>query len=497
MRRLPFLCLLVISTVISFGVNAWNGYYGPPKVSAETSLRIASMGKQLSGIVADPVTDMLWNPARLSPESFLLFQLPNKLFTTFPGPKNTRWGLFLKGDYSSSTSESEDTGLPNPDYTSYINRSKSENSSKIYKGILLGSSKVSSNTCIGMRFKYESRPSQHISDYYHQSTYEYEYDDGSYRRLQTHESTNKNRRGNTFSSYSLRLGSFSELGNTDLEFFLKFDSQGDTSYNFSSYSSGNYREYERTYDSTTHINIDDDAYERLTDEGNGSKPRIFGCGIKLSRHFSPSSVLRAIGTFHIGSGNAKVDRRDRNYYLHEYSHSYSSPDTSYIIADTSESIDEEQDLLDGSERLIEGSFILGQELLITPQLLVGVGAKVYYYNSELRVEGTRDEIEDTSSSHTNIKEKDIHTDIDIYLPLGIEYKPIKPFSIRFGVTIYGKYDFSDRKTDGHYHSSKSTSGPDYTLNFGLGYNWRRFNISIYTYDITNIYSWNTEASYDF
>lgn len=472
--------------------------YASPSKTDEISLRIRAVNSHLAGIISDTITDMLWNPARLPSKSFVSFYVPNRIVTSLPGPLKTRWGILLEGSYRESENEYRETKpfyYWDYHYTDYLSSSSSCYSSNTYRGVLLGSKQVNPNTSIGLRLDYSLRPYKSSSNRIYRHTRERNYD--SYEWLDSRDDTGERNSADTTSSYSLTIGTLSSIWKSDLEIVLRYRNQKEIGHFLDSRGDSRYEEYTRTSDSTTHTNIHNSKFERLADEYNHLNPQIWSLGLRLSRDITPASTFRTIATFYKGHGDAQRERKNMGYYYRDSYYSYSDPDTSYARGDTSESYREDESVLDGDADILGGFLALGQEFTISPQLSGGIGIRISYERSKVNFEGSKDEVYDTSTSHSMVEEIDIERRTYIYLPMGVEYRPIPEFAIRGGVNLCGSYRFSEESTNGEYNRLKYTKGPDYDLSFGIGYNWRRFKFDIYTMDIAALWSWNIEVGYSF
>jgi hypothetical protein len=168
-----------------------------------------------------------------------------------------------------------------------------------------------------------------------------------------------------------------------------------------------------------------------------------------------------------------------------------------VYTDTIELYHEEEATLNGDANILGGLFALGQEFNVSSKFSGGVGIRISYKRNEVKLEGTKDEVDDTLTSHSMVEEEEIERRTYVYLPLGIEYRPIPEFAIRGGVSLYGFYHFSEENLNGRYNRSERYSGPNYSLSFGAGYNWRRFKFDIYTMHVAEVKSWDIELGYCF
>ncbi|OYD15224.1 hypothetical protein CH333_06135 [candidate division WOR-3 bacterium JGI_Cruoil_03_44_89] len=491
---------LVINEDIAYKIKLPR-YIPPPKTDDEISMRIRGIGRYLAGIVSDTITDMLWNPARLPSKSFISLRVPNRIITSLPGPLKTRWGILLEGSYHKSENEHRDTEpsyhYPYWDYhyTDYLSSGSRYHSNKTYKGALLGSKQVTPNTCIGLRLDYHLNPHKSSGERIYRYTRESKYD--GHERLNIRDYIDEHNSADTTSSYSFCIGTLSSIWKSDLEIVLGYKQQKETGKFLNSGTHTNHEEYTSTHDSTTHIDIHNDESEGLANEYDFLNPKIWSLGLRLSRDITPTSTFRTIAVLYSGCGDAQREEKNLDYDYHDYHYSHSDPETSYVYGDTTELYQEDETILDGDASILGGFLALGQEFSVSPQLSAGVGIRISYERSEVKLEGTRDEVYDTLTSHSMLKEKDIVRRTYIYLPVGIEYKPIPEIALRFGVDIYGFYHFSEKNANGWYNRSEYTDGPNYDLSFGAGYKWRRFKFDIYTMDIAAVRSWDIEMGYSF
>jgi hypothetical protein len=460
------------------------------------STRIRSMDKNLAGIVSDTITDMLWNPARLPLKSFISCQIPNRLLTSLPGPFKSRWGILLEGSYNKSESE---YSYPEPSgsyiYTDYL-RSRNYNYSRnTYKGALLAAKQFRPNTTIGFRFDYSLKPYKNSEEYVYRYTRESTFNDRV--SLSVRESVNEHIIADTVSSYSFSIGALSSIWNSDLEIILGFTSKKVASSLQDMYTNNDHDEYTYTYDSIIRIDTRNYEYERMSDKYDFLNPKIWTLDLRFSKSITPISTFRTVATIYRGSGDSERRRANQYYYYRDQYYSYTSSDTSYIRSDTSETYDEVEYILGGNARILGGFIASGQEFLLSPKISLGVGIKVLYERSEIRLEGTKYETEDTLSSQSAVAEMDIERRAYIYLPLGIEYKPIPEIALRAGFNIYGTYQFSEDQIDGESVGNKKVDGPSHNINIGAGFNWERFNFDVYARDISAIDRWDIEACYTF
>jgi len=463
----------------------------------EISLRIRSIDSHLAGIVSDTITDMLWNPARMPSKSFISFQVPNRIITLLPGPMKTRWGILLEGSYQESESEHRETGPSHYRYyyTDYLSSISSSYSRKTYKGALLGSKQATPNTCIGLRLDYQLKPYKNSGDRLYRSTYYYESNYDSHHQLEIRDAVREYNSADTTSFYSLSVGTHSSIWKSNLEIVLKYGKQKEASHFLDNWRDIRYAKYIRTYDSTTYIDIYNNESEELSDEYNFLNPKIWSLGFRLSRDITPASTFRTIALFYTGWGDAHRKRGNLGYNYRDRYHSYSDPDTFYAYIDTIESYHEDEATLDGDANILGGFLAIGLEFNVSPQFTGGTGIRISYKRNEVKLEGAKKEVNDTLTSHSIVEEKEIKRIAYVYLPLGIEYRPIPEFAIRGGVNLYGFYHFSEENLNGRYNKSKNFSGPNYTLSFGVGYTWRRLKFDIHTMDIAAVKSWNIEVAY--
>ncbi|MCK4330131.1 hypothetical protein KAX02_09840 [candidate division WOR-3 bacterium] len=463
----------------------------------EISLRIRGINKHLAGIVSDTITDMLWNPARLPSKSFISFRVPNRIVTSLPGPLKTRLGILLEGSYSESENKYREKEPSyyywDYHYTDYLNSHSSSHSGNTYKGVLLGSKQVNPNTCIGLRLDYSLKPNTSSDDWIYRYTRERNYD--SYERLDSRDDIREYNGADTTSSWSLGIGILSSIRKSDVEIVLMYRNQKELGHFLDSRRENGYGEYIRTYDSTTYTDIHNFESERLAEEYDFLNPQIWSLGMRLSRDITPTSTFRTIATLYKGYGDAQRERKNLRYYYEDRYYSYSDPDTFYAHGDTSESYQEDESVLEGDANILGGLLALGQEFSVSPKLSGGVGIRISYEKSEVKLTGTRDEVYDTLTSHSAIEEKSIGRKTYVYLPMGIEYRPIPEIAVRFGISIYGFHHLLEENTSEGYSKSKYTNGPYYNISFGAGYNWKRFKFDIYTMDVAAIKSWEIELCY--
>ena len=479
---------------------SYDMYYPKPYPNnEEISLRIRGINRYLAGIVSDTITDMLWNPARLPSVSFVSFQFPNRIITSLPGPLKTRWGILLEGNYYESENVYREKEPPyyywDYHYTDYLNSHSSSYSGNTYKGVLLGSKQVNPNTCIGLRLDYCLMPYKNSDDWIYRYNRERNYD--SYERLDSRDDIREYNGADTTSSWSLGIGILSSIRKSDVEIVLMYRNQKELGHFLDSRRENGYGEYIRTYDSTTYTDIHNFESERLAEEYDFLNPQIWSLGMRLSRDITPTSTFRTIATLYKGYGDAQRERKNLRYYYEDRYYSYSDPDTFYAHGDTSESYQEDESVLEGDANILGGLLALGQEFSVSPKLSGGVGIRISYEKSEVKLTGTRDEVYDTLTSHSAIEEKSIGRKTYVYLPMGIEYRPIPEIAVRFGISIYGFHHLLEENTSEGYSKSKYTNGPNYNISFGAGYNRKRFRFDIYTMDITAIKSWDIELAYIF
>lgn len=510
MKKILFFVLLGIVMLISpssFASDVFVSYESlslPKRVypepytkSSEISMRIRGIGAHLSGIVSDTLTDMLWNPSRLPSVSFISFRVPNRIVASLPGPLETRLGILLEGNYSISESKYSDTVPPDHDlyYTDYLRRESRCSSSKKYKGALIGAKQVAPETFIGLRLDYYLEPKESNGDMVYLYAFERLYD--SSEDLRNRDDVGEHNSADTTSSYSFSIGLLSSILDSDLEVVLRFREQKEESHFLNWRKGFEHREYTTTYDSIIHVNIDNYESEMLENKYDLVDPETWNLGARLSKDVTDVLTFRSIATFYRVYGDIQSNGENLSYFYGDYYYSYSDPDTFYAYGDTIELYEEGIASLEGEASILGGSLTFGFEFNLSSQLSGGAGIGFSYERDEVELEGSRDETNDTLTSHFTVEEKDIESNAYIYVPIGIEYRPVPEVALRTGLNLYGSYYFLEENIDGKYYMSKSTSGPYYDLSFGAGYNWRHFHFDIYTKDITEVWSWDIELAYIF
>jgi len=485
-------------------VTFYDGYYKTKhrdyisilKPEDEFSMRIKSMDRNLIGIVSDTLTDMLWNPARLPSKSFIICQIPDKLITSLPGPFGSRWGLLLEGSYYKSESENRDTEPSDIYiYTDYLKSISSKYSRNTYKGALLGAKQVTPNTSIGLRLNYSLKPYKSSGERVFRYTRERDY--GSRELLSIREDVDKYTKADTISSYSFSIGTMSSIWDSELEIILGFASKKVTSPLQDMETNSDYDEATGTYDSIIYVDIHHNESQWISNEYDFLNPKIWTLGFRFSRKLTSTSTFRTVATIYRGSGDAKRRRENQDYcYRYQY-YRYTDPDSSYIRGDTTETSEEVESILEGDASILGGFLALGQEYNFSPKITLGVGIKVLYERSELRLEGTKYEVDDTLTSQSDIDEISIERRTYIHLPLGIEYKPIPEIALRTGFSIHGSYQFAEDKINRESTRTKYVNGPYYNISIGVGLNWKRLNFDIYARDISAIKLWDIEVGYSF
>ncbi len=463
------------------------------------SIRIKSMDRNLAGIVSDTIADMFWNPARLPLKSFISYRIPNRLITSFPGPFGSRGGILLEGSYN--TSESEYI-YPVPSdsyiYTDYLRNRSYSYSRNTYNGALLGAKQITPNTSIGFRFDYLLQPYNNNRNDVLRYTRE-RVPDNNYKYLYVRENVDEYTMGDTLSSCSFSIGTVSSIWNSDIEIVLGF-ANNKTAGSIQDTLADIYHD-ERTYtsdnDSVIAIDIYNGEEKQMLDQYDFFNPKFWTLGFRFSKGVTPTSTFRTVATIYRGAGDSERRREDRDYYCRDNYYSYTNPDTSYFRSDTSEAENGVEYILEGDTRVLGGFLSSGQEFNFSPKISLGVGIKVSYEKSEIRLEGTKYETEDTLTSQSFTDEVGIERKAYIYFPLGMEYKPIPEIALRAGFRIHGSYEFSEDKTNGKTFRSKYLNGPSYDINIGAGLNWERFNFDIYTQNISAIESWDIEGCYNF
>ena len=480
----------------SYYITRHRDYISLLKPVDEFSMRIKSMDRNLIGIVSDTITDMLWNPARLPSKSFISCQVPHRLITSFPGPFGSRLGILLEGSYYKSESENrytEPSGIHI--YTDYLRSISDKYSRNTYKGALLGAKQVTPNTCVGLRFDYSFKPYKNSEKYVFRYIRERDFD--SHTLLSIREDINEYTKSDTVSSYSFSIGTLSSIWNSDLEIILGFASKKVASPLQDMETNSDYDEYTETYDSIINVDIYNYENQWMLDEYDFLNTKLWTLGFRFSKKITPTSTFRTVATVYRGSGDSQRRRENQDYYYRYRYHSHTDPDTSYIRSDTSETYEEIESILEGDVSILGGFLVLGQEFNFSPKISLGVGIKVSYERSELRLEGTKYEIDDTLTSQSVIDEMDIEKRAYIYLPLGIEYRPIPEIALRAGFSIRGSYQFSEDKINGESTRTKYVNGPYYDISIGAGLNWKRLDFDIYARDISAIRLWDIEVGYSF
>jgi len=514
MKKIYFLSAIIITSWLSSYIYAselnvifvtlYDGYYKTKqrdyisllKFEDEFSIRIKSMDRNLVGIVSDTITDMFWNPARLPSKSFISYQIPNRLITSFPGPFGSRWGILLEGSYSKSESENRYTEPSDIYiYTDYLRSRSGSYFRNRYKGALLGAKQITPNTCVGLRLDYSLKPYKESEKRVFRYTRERDFD--SRTLLSIREDVDEYTRADTVSSYSFSIGTLSSIWNSDLEIILGFVSKKVAIPLQDMETNSNYNEATEIYDSIIDVDIYNNEYQWMLDEYDFLNPKLWTLGFRFSKKITPTSTFRTVATVYRGSGDSQRRRDNQDYYYRYRYHSHTDPDTSYIRSDTSETYEEIESILEGDVSILGGFLVLGQEFNFSPKISLGVGIKVSYERSELRLEGTKYEIDDTLTSQSVIDEMDIEKRAYIYLPLGIEYKPIPEIVLRAGFSIHGSYQFSEDKINGESFKSKYVKGPFYDISIGAGLNWKQLDFNIYARDISAIRLWDIEVGYSF
>ncbi|MCK4321755.1 hypothetical protein KAX08_04475 [candidate division WOR-3 bacterium] len=481
MKKIYFLFAVVLS------LFAKDGYI------IEYSHRIVAMDRDLSLIVKDSLTDMLYNPANLMVRNLLFLRYPYRIGVVSPFPFKMRFGAFLEGFYnkiSSSENQSSSSRLYYDEFFSkrtYIEERKDEN----YKGVFLMAKDISPSTSLGIRYTYAIN--NFIKEREIEDTIYYEDNEDNLRIIKREGyDLYRDNIEDKISSHTIVLGVHTVFSNEiNLECLLGFKKE-EEHFIYENLDKDFYL-YEdwRIYDGDSSYYKRRNVRDNFIDESVSSIPIIGNFGIRL---FKESEKIRrvAVCSFSWGEGDEERERSKDRYRLDERYNSRWN-DTTYSSGDTL--TDSIYNLLSvkGDRNIFAISSALGEERKILPNLMVGYGIRLFYIRDESQLEGEKIE-EDT----TSIKVTYIDREAKVSFPIGFEYKPIKEIAIRIGGSIYGVYDFYKEKVGENYESRERIRGPYYRINSGLGFNIKdKLIIDVLAGDLTNIKNWKVELIYNF
>lgn len=304
-----------------------------PTLASEVSLRIKGMGSELSGIISDPETDILWNPSRLMEleerEVLLAFEpggssrfkesqnLTFSLKGFFPRLISSQLGFGFWGEGSeeeifSMTEEVEKKPSPYYSYPIVRDFGLSRTDTRDSQGFLLApflSWSPSSRTRFGIGYGYDSKPIENLRETNYWST---EFDPFISDTIRIYQSINNSKYDITRTFHHVKMGTglgFNEK--TSLEFIGQmFLSQNDTtnlSYlenldlSKSSWvqiwadSTGNYKDSTSQIYNNNQTNVKNQYLFHDSQE--------FSLGFKISRILSGETALRFIGDVRKGIGD--------------------------------------------------------------------------------------------------------------------------------------------------------------------------------------------------
>lgn len=475
-----FLCGKILSDVPSVPM---------PESNISPSLRMQGLGSELTGIMTDNLTDMLWNPARLPMQNEIVGEYPNKVICVFPGPFGLKLGTVGEisryiSNYSTESSYSEY-------YDKYYYFNKQESYLVQQNGILLISKNISDKSVFGIKYKYENFPYEmkEISVYNKLDTTQSPYD--YYRVVKNGRNSLKNNR--TDLTHSFTIGWFQELSkNSDLELLFGVQLNDRNTYSFSErkYSDTTFRK--RQYNDTSgYVNfVANNRMDFLGKQNDIATPVSIGIGGKYSKKLSDRLTFRIASMTYVGKGTVKSisDSGSSYHFRRAYYYSYVGADTTWYSDSSSYSSVVPGDSLTGEAIVVSGFFKTGGEINVASNIIAGFGLYLSYSYLDLPIKGIIDTVP-TEESYS-------YKSISIGIPFGFEYTFPKDISLRIGLLAIGRYHSSIIEENNVRIEVSYFRGPFFTKTAGFG--WKlspSINLDIYARGFTNVEAWSFQIGY--
>ncbi|MCK4306730.1 hypothetical protein KAW50_00730 [candidate division WOR-3 bacterium] len=458
-----------------------------PEAEIYPSLRMECLGRELTGIISDNLTDMLWNPARLPEKNGIAGEFPNRLVCVIPGPLGLRLGVCGKIKTCGNESFRERTSSVYDD--EYYSLDKEEWQQEQWRGALLISKKLSDKTTFGIKYKYDNSPYSmkdiSVRNSLDSTSNHYDY----YRDIDIREHNYEYK--NSTLAHSITLGWFRNLGkSSSIELISDFQLNDESTNLYSEQEDFDSTVRISQYSPTSgHVSMSARTNNSFTKEEAIVSPFSIGVGGKYSNKLSDMLTFHIAGMTYAGKGKAKSSALDSSFYFYRYDrYDYDGSDTTNYSSDTTISSDFSHDSLEGEATVVTGFLKAGGEINVTSDLVAGFGVCVSYEYLNLPMQGTLcgEELEESYSSKT----------IYIKVPFGMEYTIGKGLSFRLGLLATETYSSSILEEKGQKTETSSLCGPSFTKTAGFGWKlFKNLNIDVAATPLMNVYSWRIQVSY--